>query len=323
METTDPWFVAFMVLFSLLGISGLMYMGYIPRVAGTGAATAAGDIASAIITFLSNFLPFALFTFGFMSDVVHLEWRASIPSVAGLGAIVLLKVVSMFTNFGLTRSDNSATSWCTIPGLEVLENPFLPMAFVLTSTVLFYYSYWTGYPGSPSTNVFAIVAGIIFSVQMSSFYLSGNCKDYYYLTPNVGVAGNVVLSALLGAIVAGIAFGSAIGSGGDAMNPYLRGASSTGASGGQLLCPNGDALKFDDKGVPYCEKPPGPKCPDGTTPFPVTVNGKQVMVCPAPVGATTKIGQSMSTPTVGADGDIFVLADLYKNGQPVTDSLGK
>jgi hypothetical protein len=44
METTDPWFVAFMVLFSLLGISGLMYMGYIPRVAGTGAATAAGGL---------------------------------------------------------------------------------------------------------------------------------------------------------------------------------------------------------------------------------------------------------------------------------------
>jgi len=324
----DPWQVTTIALATVIVLAGLYVSGMLPRLAGSPAGNIANTYSSIFITFLSNFLPFAIFTAGFISDIIHLEWRSSIPGLAGLVAVVLIKFVTSFTTFGLTTSDNSATSWCTIPGLESLENPILPMAFVLTSTILFYYTYWTGHPGSPSVNVFAIITGVILLIQMVSFSISGNCQDYYYLIPGpLGIAGNVIAAVAVGATVAGVAYLGVSAQtkfrGGD-YNPFLRGPSSTGASGPSPApdipasggkCANGtDAVKTPSgkRGCPTSSL----VCPDGSKAF---REGTRLFCPPVSYG----MNQSSAQPSVGEDGDIYVLADLYKNGQLVTESISK
>jgi len=324
----DPWQITTIALATLIVLAGLWASGILPSLAGTSGASIAGDYSSVLITFLSNFLPFALFTFGFMSDIVHLEWRASIPSFAGVAAVVLVAIIEGFTDIGLTRADNSATSWCTIPGLESLENPLLPMSFILSSTILVYYLCWTGRPGSPSMNVFGIVAGLVLLIQMVSFSISGNCKDYYYImSPTLGVAANVLAAIAVGAAIAGITFGSVsastvFGGSGD-YNPFLRGQPSTGASGPPPRTPNIPAHGGKCADGSNVKKTPSGKygcpsssliCPDGSKAF----REGTMLFCP-PV--SNGMNQSSAQPTVGEDGDIYVLADLYKNGQPVTQSI--
>ena len=202
------------------------------------------------------------------------------------------------------------------------------MAFILTTSILFYYSIWTGHPGSPNMTVFATVFTGIILVQLISFSISGTCGDYYYKIYNIkSVLPNLLGSIAIGAAVAGITYGAIYGvsknSGAD-YNPFLRGPSSTGASGpgpapGPIpvagpKCADGSNAVKTPFGKWGC-KTTGLTCPDGSSPF----REGSLLFCP-PVGG---VNQSSAQPSMGADGDIFVLADLYKNGQPVTDSLGK
>ena len=85
----------------------------------------------------------------------------------------------------------------------------------------------------------------------------------------------------------------------------INGLAGGGGGGGGARCPNGDAIEFNEDNQPVCKNTGSlAKCPNGSVP----IDGK----CPFSPKKTLAVQ--------GGDENTFV-AELYKNGQLVTDSI--
>jgi hypothetical protein len=244
------------------------------------------EIPTTFVTFIANMMPFALLAYGIAGDVVNQEGpRLSIPSIAAVASILVIGIGSqMFaTSYGanLSAQDTSGLMWCTIPGLEGVESPYFPTAFMSTAIIGFYYLCWSWHTGRPSSSTL-LAFGIVWIAQFGTF-IFGECSLSY--KPLFGsVLFNILLSTLAGVIIGAISFGSA--SGNASLNPYnLPGASPSAATGRRPATLS--------------------KCPDGSVP----INGN----CPYKIGHSQPVQD-------GGDENTFV-AELYKNGQLVTDSI--
>jgi hypothetical protein len=156
--------------------------------------------------------------------------------------------------------------WCTIPGLEGVESPYLPTAFMSTAIIGFYYLCWAWHTGRPSTSTL-LAFGIVWIAQFGTF-IFGECSMSYRALFG-SVLFNIILSTVAGIIIGAISFASAQGNA--RLNPYNLPSGLPNASTG------GSTLK--------------------------------------------NVGHSQPV-QAGGDENTFV-AELYKNGQLVTDSIAK
>jgi len=300
--------------FTFLGIVLAVGLGLIAwsikAQAGTSVElpTGFGDGMTYFLAFLSNFAPFSLFAYGFVGDVINGgNYRLAIPSVAALVPMLMLGAYTLYLvatgALDLTAQNTTGLVWCTIPGLEHIESPYIPTAFIATSTILLYYFWWSLQTyGHISTGLWAGALAVIV-VQVVSFFV-GECRKSYTPFGNIGL--NIIVALFIGVVVSASTFG--VYRGDPTKNPFNISMTGTGAGGGSgMQCPNGGTVEFNKAGQPICKNTGVlAKCPDGSVP----IDGK----CPYKTTGTSQQVQG------GGDENTFV-AELYKNGQLVTDSI--
>jgi hypothetical protein len=107
-----------------------------------------------------------------------------IGSIVGFSSILLSWLISYFFTDGVAsfsgKETSSGSSWCMIPGLEMLESKYLPMNLVSSSAILMYYLIFAIQNRDLSQNI-ALFVGfpILLIIQLISFYLGG-CDAYYH-----------------------------------------------------------------------------------------------------------------------------------------------
>jgi len=254
-----------------LGLTGISVSGVL-NLPIAGFPQGLRGIFNVILQFFSNFIPFSLLTFGFMSDLVHQQFKAGLPSSVAIGLVFLSAVISRLvagtTGLSLSRAETSGNVWCTIPGLEQLESPYIPMAFVITSCITSYYTLWSvrTMKNSPENMSFAILGMVLIFIQMATFAFIGDCPSYYR-TFELPYIGRSAFINILAALVYGSFFG------------YLT----------YQFTHAFDAVRWN----PYIARNPYEK------------EGFESEGRTEPV----------------QDTDQTFVAEIYKNGQPVTDSL--
>jgi len=271
---------------------------------------------------------------------------SSIPTSATLSTLLLGKLISMIwapVPYFDKLSSETSNFWCTLPGFEFFENPFIPSS-ILTSTIIgFYYLFWASKNNQQIIQISSI-AGLAIFGSVLPFVIS-NCSSYYKTIFGFGGAETIFWSLLVGTIIAAITFGSSTASG--MQNNPLYGFNLSGPSpsgiGGTGDCPNG-SMPNDQGG---CDPVPGmsggTNCPDGTyysanigngNPGCVPIPGQSGKVnCPTgsvfdPSANNGSGGCVMSTYSSKQSGPVQAgeqtfVAELYKNGQVVTQSIGK
>ena len=254
--------------------------------------TGFGEAILVLPKFIANMMPFAFLAYGIAGDIVNQEYRLSIPSIAAFSSMILVgplsQVLAKNNSVILSPQDTSGTLWCTLPGLESIESPYLPTAFMSTAIIGFYYLCWAWHTPRPWKGTL-LAFSIVFTAQVTTFLL-GDCSSSY--KPIGGsVLINLIISTVLGIAIGAISFASTFSN--PSYNPYnLPGGSASSATG-------------QTGGNPPAHLS---TCPDGSVP----VNGK----CPY---GPKKTAHSYPVQD-GGDENTFV-AELYKNGQLVTESI--
>jgi hypothetical protein len=273
----------------------------------------ASDIPVSLVMFVANIFPFALLAYGFVSDTIFQEFRLSLPSLMSLGLILLVgggsKIfATRYQNQDLSPQDSSGTAWCTIPGLEGLESPYLPTAFMSTAVISFYYLCWA-WDSKINSTTLGLVFLAIWALEWIVFQV-GDCSSSYLSLFGSGggfIFLNIVVSTVIGIIGGAIAFATVRGN--QAYNPLLGKTSGSFSMGWGV-----DA-----------------KCPAGTSPagnHTCEYNGKEhfsgkPIICETGYelqnGACVPSVDGYSQPVQsGGDENTFV-AEIYKNGQLVTN----
>jgi hypothetical protein len=176
---------------------------------GISAPAATTSMVTAIVAFVANVLPFALLAYGLIGDLILGSYRLSIPSLASLGSIFIVGFASRlfatgYLNKDLSNQDTYGSTWCTLPGLEVLESPWLPTAFLSTGLIATYYLSWIGDGNGSLTQPLSVFA-IIWGIQLTSF-LATDCASSYFPLLFGSVFPNIIASTALGCILGLVTF---------------------------------------------------------------------------------------------------------------------
>jgi hypothetical protein len=163
------------------------------------------------------YLPTALLTFGILVDVINQDFRYTIATLIGLGAILLNKIFGMGIDKWSGRTANVVgdivaeltgavttppTSYanCIVPGFESFESIYMPQSILLTTTIFTYFLFDFASTRDSSKNVSAAVFMLgSLAVQTGILYKNG-CLDKYWITSYP------ILNALVAA-VAGMSLG--------------------------------------------------------------------------------------------------------------------
>jgi hypothetical protein len=303
----DPWEAAFISVITIVGVLaggvGLYkYKEYLP--AGVL------EIPLALVTFLGNLMPLSLIAYGFAGDIINQDgFRLAIPSVAAVLSIFVVgvssKVFAIRAGKQLSEQDTSGLVWCTIPGLEQVESPYFPTAFMSTMVIAFYYMCWSWSTPGKTAWPLAMMFSIVYAVQFLAF-MNGECSASY-IPPFGGILGSILISSLIGATIGTIAWASTGKS--IQYSPFNIPLGSSAASGstclpGETTIANGCREKFTEH---------------------FSSDGKKIRCDP---GYIESSGSCVEASTTGGhsqkvqDGDenTFV-AELYRNGQLVTQSI--
>ena len=269
----------------LLVLGGGAYLFKSNSAAGV-VGTSIGGIASTFFFAIASFIPFGLLMFGFISDIMNQEFRSSFISLVAIGGIIFWRVVGGFisgsmqldlTPIGDTGTF-SQTGWCTLPGMEGLENPFIPMTFISSGTIIFFYLLESMRRSmGQNTSLFVGLFGTL-AAQVIAFGLGGCNTKYYPIFGSISV--NILAASIFGLLLAIISHFS-IGS-----RPDLQAF----------------------QGFSPTSSPNGPMAPGYSSRGPVAPGSRG----PPPSSATCSAEPG--------DDNTFV-AELYKNGQLVTDKL--
>lgn len=274
-----------------------------------------------------NVVPVAILFSGIFSDIFHQEVKLGVPSYGVLVALGFAKILSlwlqstgMISKFSdAAPSNDTSTFWCTIPGLEMLENPFFPSSIFSSITILAYYLYWTNV-GTLQYQYIGALLAFVLSGTFIGFSL-GQCHPYYLnLVPNAGSFGVLIPTVLLSFLCAGIIFGAV--SADQSKNPTIGmnvsgGGSSGGSPGSGGSGGSGSSGGFGGYGT---------KCPPGQE-----KTEKQFCI-PCDIKTSYVVGEKCVPKDSGvasnqtpADNGLGQLVEVkaYKNGVEVTDSLSK
>jgi hypothetical protein len=262
----------------------IRYQGALP--------TSAPQLPLIAITFIANLLPFALLTYGFAGDFINQEYLTPRLSAPSIGAFLAMLIVGLggqayagTQGIDLSAQDTSGLLWCTIPGMENAESPWIPTAFISTATIASYYLFWAWHTNRAYRGMLLGFISVLV-IQLMAFTL-GSCSDSYKpLFGNTVI--NIFLAIVIGVATALITYLSTSLAGGLKYDPFPT-STTAGGAGGNTGGSNQTHLS---------------KCPDGSVP----IDGK----CPYKTTGTSQAVQ---------DTENTFVAELYKNGQLVTDSI--
>jgi hypothetical protein len=298
----------------------LQVIGGIALVVAAGAAfsnsglsmpSSTTSMITAVVAFVANVLPFALLAYGLIGDLILWNYRLSIPSLAALGSVFIVGFVSRiiatgYYNKDLSNQDTFGSSWCTLPGLEVLESPWLPTAFLSTGLIATYYLCWIGDTNGDLSRALSVL-GIVWGIQLASFLATDCASSYFPIFGSVFL--NIILSTGIGALLGLVTF--SIVRKNAAYNPmeikittvqppnyYDFGNSSAECPAGTKPAGN-HTCKYDDTFEPFT---------NGT----VCENGYEMSG-----GKCVQSSAGHSKPVQAGEESTFV-AELYKNGKLVT-----
>jgi hypothetical protein len=206
-----------------------------------------------------------------------------------------------------------------------------------------YYLAWKG--DTPGNNISYLAMGASFGtitiVQLLSFFLSNECAMYYRSLMNgSGLILNAVAAMGLGAVSGGIVYGIVHSMDRINYNPYLLGVPTTGAAAAHTdirLCEAGYHQEAVNGVLTCVPDIKAPKCDDGSNAVP-TPNG--TYGCPTnnitcPDGSKAEsigtrlycrpkvVGSAYGGQSQAVNGESTFVAELYKNGQLVTESISK
>lgn len=328
----DGW-IAFWILFSIVIalFGGLMFRNYLNI--SEGASSSIISILKAVILFIPKMLPIGLLLIGPLIDIVNNKGLvSSIPTIATLSTLLVLKGLSAIWSpvpYFENLSGDSSSFWCTLPGFEYFENPFIPSSILTSAIVGFYYLFWASKINQQQTAIGATVAVAIVGSALQ--FTVGNCERYYKTFFGYGGNETIFYSIAIGAIVAGITFGSSTING-MVNNPFY----------GLEAAINTAIPKATPSSIGRC---PYGQHNTGTTSSPVCVSqacNTNYTWVDASWGITSTDGcvaDSIINSNVGPGGlnsaktnsnqssapqggEQTFVAELYKNGQMITQSIG-
>jgi len=305
-ETKGEWKGSLITLTTIIVAGGVAFIVYKYR---EMIPSGFFDIPGGMVTFVANVMPFALLVYGFSGDMVNQEFRLSIPSIAALSSVFIFGIIGQFlaTKSGtdLSPQDSSGRLWCSIPGLESAESPYFPTAIMTTCIISLYYICWAWHTNSSSTLALFFYFSGILTVQLATFVF-GECFGSYTAPYNSPVL-VILIPIFLGSIIGIITFASSRGS----QNPFnIPLASPSAAAGTAGTSAGGCPPGTTSAGQYRCTSDSGgpPVCENGF----FMNNGNCIRLL-------TNGGHSQQVQG-GGDENTFV-AELYKNGQLVTDSI--
>lgn len=262
-----------------------------------------GVDATVLFTFLTNILPFSLLGYGIAADIIDQQFRRSLPSIFAVGVSAIIGIVTQLyagnQRINLSAQETTGRVWCTIPGLESMESPYIPTSFIATGTIMSYYLYWMSRNGRTDNWKMATTFAVVLFFQIVTFF-GGDCQQSY-----IGPSVNFLVSLGIGAVTGGIAYGVA------QVNPIMFNpfdvpggvASGSVCEPGQIRVKNGCQESFSNR--EHMTSGKVLHCDSGF----VEANGQ----CVKSLGGH-------SNPVEEDNENVFV-AELYKNGQLVTDSI--
>jgi hypothetical protein len=248
--------------------------------------------------------------------------KLGVPSYGVLVALIFTRLLALvLPGYGVIPqftspppSNDSSTFWCTLPGLESLENPFFPSSVFSAVTIIAYYLYWAKIGSRQYTFIGALLAFVLAGTTIG--FTLGQCHPYYLnLFPFMKSFGVLIPTYALSFLVAGIIFSAVYTD--QSKNPTIGmnvggGSASSGGSGSSggwggfgTTCPPGQ-LKTERQFCIPC---------DSATSY--VVGEKCVSK-----GSDNPSVSSNQTPADNGLGQL-VEVKAYKNGVEVTDVLSK
>lgn len=256
------------------------------------------------ITFIANLLPFALLTYGFAGDFINQEYLTPRLSAPSIGAFLAMLIVGLggqayagTQGVDISAQDTSGLLWCTIPGMENAESPWIPTAFISTATIAFYYLFWAWHTNRAYRGMLFGFLAVLF-VQSMAFGLGGCSNSYMPLFGNSVF--NIFAAVLIGIITALITYLSTSLAGGIKYDPFPTSTTAGGAGG-----TGGGGNSTGGFGT---------ACPSNC----VVVGENCVCDDNSPSRGP---GHHRTSQAVQEGDENTFVAELYKNGQLVTDSI--
>jgi len=162
--------------------------------------------ADSVLTFAKKlflYLPSSLILFGLIADAIKEEFRYSIASFVGIGAVILNSILGAvfraITGTPITASQ--AGLGCSVPGFESLESVFAPQGIVLPAAVFAYFLTDFGINRPPSENLgTAMLFGGFIVVQAVVMYMSRCFESYYWSSSLVTILMGLLVGGTSGVI---------------------------------------------------------------------------------------------------------------------------
>jgi hypothetical protein len=197
----DPWEISTFTMLGLIVLTGLGVLGFMNR---EKLPEGISEIPFSLISFIANVFPFGILIYGLAADLIHQSFfRSSIPTISALISICVIgiatKTYANVKGANLSAQDTSGRFWCTLPGLEQVESPYLPTAFISTALIGFYYMCWA----MRTEQGISRIGTMFFAVWVTQFltFITGDCiSSYYPIIGNVTVL-NVLIATVLGGLI--------------------------------------------------------------------------------------------------------------------------
>ena len=214
-STTTPWWTNLVAVLLTALVMRMAQTLTVP--AGT---TASVPSLGTLITDTALFIPHALILFGILADMFTYQGVYSIPSLIGLLAIPLNKVLDYFwagiasligkvgTLAGVStagQAGGAVTDYkgCYVQGFEVnaLKSTYSSQTLVVTTTILMYYILDLIVNKGILAATASLVMGVVLVLAQASSMTSSGCFD------QTGLAVGILTSVANGSIIGGISFG--------------------------------------------------------------------------------------------------------------------
>jgi hypothetical protein len=216
-ESTTPWWTN---LVAVLLTALVMRMAQTMTLPGGAPVPNAPASLGALLTDTALFIPHALILFGILADMFTYQGAYSIPSLIGLLAIPLNKVLDFFWKglaevFGMVKNvagvgtggqaGGAVTDYkgCYVQGFEVdaLKSVYSSQTLTVTVTILMYYIVDLIMNKGILAATASIVMGIVLILAQASSMSASGCFD------QMGFAGGLLASIANGTIIGGLSFG--------------------------------------------------------------------------------------------------------------------
>jgi hypothetical protein len=216
-ESTTPWWTN---LVAVLLTALVMRMAQTMTLPGGAPDPNAPASLGALLTDTALFIPHALILFGILADMFTYQGAYSIPSLIGLLAIPLNKVLDFFWKglaevFGMVKNvagmgrggqaGGAVTDYkgCYVQGFEVdaLKSVYSSQTLTVTTTILMYYILDLIMNKGILAATASIVMGVVLVLAQASSMSNSGCFD------EMGFAGGLLASIANGTIIGGLSFG--------------------------------------------------------------------------------------------------------------------